>query len=726
MTEAKERRLALTRELFTSLAGATNEQKQDFAVFVNQFRLGGNATYLDLPGASKYEQIILKSGLHVAIRREGSLHLLLNVGSAAAVEAWAKRFKCEANPKTGAVQIYEVASAAASLSCTNNTAEMSAASNADDKAADSVAPLFAALTDEALAEIGLPADRLQQVRSVGTATELEALQAQLPDSVYEALTWYVQGESWSDIVSAYAEAAADEKAMVPTQIGKLDSARFRIIETDEELRSIMDKPLAQWRVFLHPTQRKVVDTAWHGAVKITGGAGTGKTVAALHRARHLVRLPDWKADDRLLFTTFTKNLALDLEQQLRQICTKEEMRRIRVQNIDAWLASFIRQHGADKTIVYPKAGEESLYETCWREAWASFTAPVGFNQPESFYRSEWEAVVLPQHCMTLRDYLFADRKGRGLALSRMQRKAVWPLFEEMRLQLNLRDAVTAEDAAAVAVGELRKAHPNGLFRAVIADEIQDFSPDMLKLLRALATDVTKLDPPIEGDLFLVGDPHQRIYGRPVVFSACGIEVRGRSRKLRVNYRTTDEIRKTADAVYQGCRVDDLDGSDATPTGYASLRHGAKPIVHHAQTFAEEIDWISDTIRALKGNGYSEEEICVTVRTNALLVSYAKALTEKGLKVQPISRNKADDPTVPGVRIATMHRIKGLEFKVVFMAGVEDGNFPQDPPKQADRVEVEQAESKERALFYVAASRASNLLFLTASGEGSVFFKGASK
>ena len=719
MTESNERRLALTRELFTSLSSVSNEAKQDFAVFMNQFRLGAKTNYLSLPGASKYERIILKSGLQVALRREGELHLLLNVGSAEAIEAWAKRFKCEVNPTTGAVQIYEVSDGTPAVGSDALEAEKG---SGEAEAGDDAKPLFEALSDEALSEIGLPGERLSQVRRLKTAAELEALQPQLPDAVYEALTWYVQGEAWTDIVAAYSEAAADEKAMVPTAIGKLDSARFRIIETDEELRSIMEKPLAQWRVFLHPTQQKIVDAPWHGAVKITGGAGTGKTVAALHRARHLVRLPDWKTDDRLFFTTFTRNLALDLEQQLRQICTKEEMRRIRVQNIDAWLAGFVRQHGADKTIVYPNFGEESVYETCWREAWASFTPPQTFDAPESFCRSEWEEVILPQHCRTLRDYLFAERKGRGVPLSRKQRKELWPLFEDMRLELNLRDAMTVEDAAAYAVGEIQKSHPNGLFRAVIADETQDLTPDMLKLLRAIATDVTKLDPPIEGDLFLVGDPHQRIYGRPVAFSSCGIEIRGRSRKLRVNYRTTDEIRKTADAVYQSCSIDDLDGSEAAPAGYASLRHGAKPVIYHAETFAEEIDWIADTIQSLKASGYAQEEICVTVRTNARLAAYARALSQKGLVIQPISRSRADDASVPGVRIATMHRIKGLEFKVVFVSGMEEGVFPQEPPQKADRIEIEQTRAKERALFYVAASRASNLLFLTASGRGGTFFE----
>lgn len=729
MTETKERRLAISKELFAALRTLPAEARQAFAVFMNRFRMGEKTVFLALPGASDYERVRVKGNLEIVLKRAGGLHLLLNIGTPEAIEAWAKRFRCEVNEKTGAVQLYEAAPAS-ETAAEPERGEAPGAPKALEapqpdqpaQAAQSAAPLFEKLSDEALAEIGLPKERLLAVRDVRSALDLEHLQPLLPDSVYEALTWYAQGESWESIRGAYAEAAADEKALVPTEIGKLDISRFRIVETDEELRAIMDKPLAEWRVFLHPTQKRIVDAPWHGAVKVTGGAGTGKTVAALHRARHLVRLPDWKASDRLLFTTFTKNLALDLEEQLGEICTKEEMKRIRVQNIDAWLASFIRQHGVEKTIVYPKAGEENLYETCWRAAWGSFSAPAGLRLSESFCRAEWEEVVLPQHVNSLRDYLFADRRGRGVSLTRMERKALWPLFEDMRLELNLHDAMTQEDAAAFAAEELRKTYPDGFYRAVVADEIQDFSPDMLKLLRAMARDVSKSDPPVEGDLFLAGDPHQRIYGRPVSFGACGIEIRGRSRKLRVNYRTTDEIRKTAEAVYRGRTVDNLEGEADEATGYASLRHGAAPIAHLASTFADEVKWIAGTAKSLIDSGeYASEEICIALRTNRLAADYASALEAQGLAIEQISRSRADDPEKSGVRIATVHRIKGLEFKVVFIAGMEPGKFPLDPPKGADPAQKASCEAEERALFYVAASRASNLLFFSAAGKGSRFF-----
>lgn len=693
------RRFAITRELLMALSKATNEQKQAFAIFTNAFRMGKPYDYLPLAGASDYERIVVADDFNVVIKRNEDMHLLLWLGTSVSVQEWAAAHKCEVNTQTGAMQIYQVAAATPAI--------------------DTPAPkigIFDELTDEELYSIGLPKELLKQVRSVTSEATLEAIQQSLPENVYEALTWYMQGEDWLQIKEAYADAYADEKAVVSTSIGKLDAGRFHIVTSDEDLRSIMDKPLSQWRVFLHPLQKRIVDKAWYGPVLVTGGAGTGKTVAAIHRARHLVRLPDWKDSDKLLVTTFTKNLALDLEQLLKQICTRDEMKRIQVQNIDAWLATYIRQHGADKTIVYPgKKG--GIYESCWNSAWASFDQPEGLNRPESFYRSEFEEVVLPQHCMTSRDYILADRRGRGKVLSRLQRRTIWPLFEEMRLQLQLKDAITVEDAALFAIQEITKSQPNGIYRAVIADEIQDFKPDMLKLLRAIATDVKKLDEPMEGDLFLTGDAHQRIYGKPVAFSSCGIEIRGRSKKLRLNYRTTDEIRKVADAIYEGTQIDNMDGDAEALTGYAALRHGAFPEAHLAKNFSEEINWICAQINALKDAGYSTQDMCVVVRTNDLTENYAQALKAQGIAVHPISRNRPDNPYVEGVRIATMHRIKGLEFKVVFIAGMDLDIF--SSPELTDDLQPNKAcILLEKSLFYVASSRACDLLFLSTTNQKS--------
>lgn len=765
-TELKPRRIVLSRELLVAGAALEARPKQVFSQFLSRIRRGVDYVFLPLTGASDYERVVLAEvGLNVVAKRADDVVLLLWVGSEDGAARWAGAHRCEKNPRTGALQIWQTAPAPAAdevqpareaeipkvaggaadeteepavggaeIKETKETEEAKEASEAsgavpaaptapekteEGGAEEAAAPLFAALTDADLLDAGLPESMLAEVRALTSAERFEAMQKRLPDAVYEALTWFLQGESWAAVREAYGVGASSAETNVESALGGLDPGHFRVVESDDELRGIMERPLEEWRVFLHPSQLEIVQKPWHGAVRVTGGAGTGKTVVALHRAAHLVRLPDWTPKDRLLFTTFTKNLAVDLEWQLKTLCTKEEMRRIQVMNIDAWLATFIRQHGAGKSIAYPGT---PAYEDCWSRALEK--TPLDPDLPESFYRSEWEEVVLPNRCHDGREYLFAPRAGRGRALKRTERKAVWPVFQEMRLQMQLRDLMTVEDAADFAVETIRSTHPEGLYRAVVADEIQDFRPGMLRLLRALALDVSAMEKPIEGDLFMVGDPHQRIYAKPVAFSACGISIRGRrSRKLRVNYRTTDEIRKTAESVYGKTGVDDLEGGVAEKTGFASLRHGRVPEVFRAAMSDEEIRWIAARAKALSKDGggpFEPAEMCVVLRTNDEAKRIAEGLSKEGLKVHMVSRHRADNPDDRGLRVATMHRVKGLEFKVVFVAGMTEGIFPMPAPQGADAPQKRLHERMEKALFYVAASRASQLLFFTCSGRPSRF------
>lgn len=706
MAQQKMRRLAVGREVFSEVALLSDKARQTFYTEITRFRMGSAVSMKTLTGASVYEQVRLDGGISIIMKRIGDLFLALWAGPDPMAQEWADTHLCETNERTRSVQVYEIADT------------MTVSAGPLDQA-----PVFEALSNDDLLDIGLPKDRLANIRSVKSEDDLVRMQAQLPDRVYEMLIWYVQGEPWAKIVEAYKEDIADKQAVVETGDCLLDAGHFRIVETDEELRNIMDQPLAQWRVFLHPSQRKLVDRRWHGAARITGGAGTGKTVVALHRAKHLVELPDWLSTDRLLFTTFTKNLAVDVEAQLRMICSREDMKHITVLNLDAWLATFLSQNGQGHRIVYP-GGSDGIYNAAWQSAIAKIPMHLGF--PIAFYQDEWEQVVLPQHCHTARDYLFASRAGRGNALTRAQRKEIWPVFEELRIRLSLANAVTPEDAACEAINILQKSYPEGLFRAVVCDEIQDFKPDTLRLLRALTRDISKDEPFKEGDLFLVGDAHQRIYAKPVAFSSCGIEIRGRSNKLRVNYRTTDEIRVQAEQVYRNKTVDDMEGAEDEKTGYASLRHGRKPIVKICSGVDEECRWICGEINTLTSGdrAYHSSDICITVRTNEMLARYEEILRGHGLEVRRISRDIPDDPELPGIRLSTMHRIKGLEYKVVFVAGMNEGEFPHAPRDLQDRDAATRRLllRAEEALYYVACTRAVDVLFLSCGGNPGAFIR----
>ncbi|MDO5532301.1 3'-5' exonuclease [Sutterella sp.] len=705
-------RICLTKDSLLQVGGLTSAACAEWARFFTRCGFGVKVDVRDFPGASAYKVAVLKGGLHVLLRMADDFYLALQVGPEATVTEWAATHRCEVNPTTGQLQIYGVA----------EPQPGTGTPSAEEKT-----PLFADISEADLLEIGTPAERFELVRSIRTEEELTRAQNALPQSVYEILTCRAQGEAWASLLASYRESSAFKPANPDSPMGTLPSDTFHIIESETELKEILEKPLDLWRVYLHPSQKKIVETDWKGPVRVTGGAGTGKTVVAMHRAKYLVELPDWKPGEKLLFTTFTKNLSIDLAYQLSSLCSGPEMKCIEVKNIDGWIGAFLRRNGVTDRIIYPGSNDPA-YRWAWSQALTKVTDRRLW--PESFLREEWERIVLEQNVTTLRGYLFVPRTGRGRPLSRAERKTLWPVFEEMRLQLSLAGFMMAEDATYTAIDILTKEYPQGLYRAVIADEIQDFSPSMLRLLRALTPDRGTDEKLPQGDLFLAGDTHQRIYGEPVVFSNCGIAIRGRSKKLRLNYRTTDEIRRAADTVWEGRSVDDMEGGAEERTGYTSLMHGAKPVCKAFSSSNAEVLWIADQIRALTTSspdrkGCRFPDICIVCRRNRELDDLERALLGLGIRTARISRNRADDPDQPGVRIATMHRVKGLEFKVVFISGMQEGNFPllsEDGESDEDQLHALTLEARERALFYVSASRAVEQLYLTAAGDPGIFMK----
>lgn len=327
------RKLAVSRPIFAQIDALKEEEKQAVSVFLNRFRMGGSVTLVPLKGASDYQLALPAKGIGLILKALGNVYLTMWVGDEKDASLWADTHRCEINTRTRSIQIYEV-STRARRKRTRKSLRFSRRSPTNSS------------STSGFRKNGSPSCAPSR-KNPG----LTSIQPQLPERVYEMLTWFLQGEKWEKIVEAYEEDVEDQKAQSRTEAGLLDSGHFRIVESEEELRDIMDKPLAQWRVFLHPSQRQLVDRRWHGAARITGGAGTGKTVVALHRAKRLVELADWSENDRLLFTTFTRNLAVDIEAQLRTIVSREHMKRITVLNIDAWLATFLRQHGCAKSIV---------------------------------------------------------------------------------------------------------------------------------------------------------------------------------------------------------------------------------------------------------------------------------------------------------------------------------------------------------------------------------------
>ncbi|MCB1209334.1 MAG: AAA family ATPase, partial [Verrucomicrobiales bacterium] len=326
----------------------------------------------------------------------------------------------------------------------------------------------------------------------------------------------------------------------------------------------------------------------------------------------------------------------------------------------------------------------------------------------SFLREEWIQVIVAHGIESLQDYFKISRAGRRKRLGRKEKQGIWPVFEEYRALLTEHGLRELGDIHRDVRQLLQRERGPRPYRSIVVDESQDLGAEAFRLLRELA--------PVElgNDLFLVGDAHQRIYGHRVVLSQCGVEVRGRSRRLRVNYRTTEETRRWASRILAGTSIDDMDGGLDDDKAYRSLTHGAAPKVQSFKTLKDEHVAIVQHVEALTESEHNlPEGICLVARTGRLVESYQKALQEAGFSTYLVKHGETDDQSKKGIRVATMHRVKGLEFDHLILAGLSEGALP---PHSVDADEMDDVILRERCLVHVAATRARKTIFVTCHGR----------
>ena len=421
----------------------------------------------------------------------GDVYVLLYVDHHDAAYRWAESRKLAINPVTGAMQLVVVESVAHAAPA----AEPAPVPAVAPKAQPTVEPMFASVDDRELLSLGVPEDALVSVRTITSDEQLDAMQAILPVEAYEGLFLVAAGDTVSQVLGAR-ETRVDrpvDTADFATALTTPESkSRFVIVDNDEAMMAIMNAPLAQWRVFLHPTQQKLASGDRSGPVRVLGGAGTGKTVLAMHRAKWLAenRTPEGK---KVLFTTFTRNLATDIEQNLKTLCGSSTLSKLEVRNLDAWVNGFMRAQKLEHRIVYDRKQDAALQ--AWQAAMA--VRDTKLDLPDDFYEQELEHVILAQGITTLDAYRIARRTGRSGVLSRGKRDAVWPVFEEYRGQLASRKLKEVDDAYREVAQLLSTQTMPGEYSAIVIDETQDFGPQALKLIRAMI-------PSGPNDLFFVG------------------------------------------------------------------------------------------------------------------------------------------------------------------------------------------------------------------------------
>jgi len=679
---------ALSLDFLSAFSNVQKSQQRQVREFVEKFRERPDnpGTNYELLHAAK-DRSLYSVRINLAYRAivfhppASDVYILAWVDHHDEAYRWAERKQFAIHPTTGALQIFSV--------------EESAVPGAGS-AAPEESGLFSAVKDKHLLRLGIPADLLPVVRQIETDLDLDLAQKQFPAEACEALYMLASGYSLEDVFREM-EKPEETPKVDPTDfaaaLAKEDSQRRFFIPADAELAAALNAPLDQWRVFLHPKQRKLVSMQANGPVRVLGGAGTGKTVVAMHRAAFLAEKAFPLKTDRVLFTTFTKNLAADIQENLRKICTVEALSRIDVVSLDSWVSTFLRGHGYKHKIVFDESDNPA-----WDLAMGH--APADLALPAAFYRSEWEHVIQAQDITSAETYMRAPRLGRGTKLSREAKKRIWAVFQEYRAELNAQGKKEYVDLLRDARGLIEHKRIPVPYRAVVVDESQDMSAEAWRLLRALV-------PPGANDLFLVGDAHQRIYSHRATLGQCGINIKGRGKKLKINYRTTDEIRRFAVQLLSGRPIDDLDGGQDDQKGYVSLLHGTSPRLHHFSSFADEVGFLVSMIGSLQGDGIPLESICLVARTKRLVQSYAEALRAADLTVYEIKRTTADQREKPGVRLATMHRVKGLEFEHLFVVAANDGVIPLTAAVEdaEDEVGRRNSETAERSLLYVALTRA---------------------
>lgn len=629
----------------------------------------------------------------------GDTYCLLKVMPHEKAYQYAASHKLSVNQALGVIEVRD----AAAIEQIQPTLEQ-AATNTDTR-------LFAGVSDADLTRLGIDANTLMIARLLTSEAHLDAMQKMIPDVQYSVLIGLASGQSPEEVWEEVSQYAPEEQVDTTNVVAAMEHTPSRVVfvKGNDELEKILEHPFAKWRIFLHPAQRKIAYAQrYSGPTQVTGGAGTGKTVTAMHRAAFLAgrtagQLAVPRSAASILLTTFTRNLADALEAQFELLIDTGEVRRqVEILNVDRIAYRVVEQsRGGSKPMIID-----------WKELkrlWAAASAGLSFAP--SFLNREWEQVILAQDLRTEADYMTASRAGQGTPLGKAHRRQVWQAVQQVESELRMAGRDTflqlANEAARVMGGLVEKPYVH-----VIVDEAQDLHPAQWRLLRAAVA-------PGPDDLFIVGDPHQRIYDNHVSLGKVGINVKGRSRRLTINYRTTQEILSLAVPALGKDAITGLDGEADTLAGYRSPLHGRRPEVRAAAPREAEIDALVERVRGWLDEGIEPYAIGIAARSSSIHKQAGVALEAGGMKAVSLSATSAKN----AIRVGTMHGMKGLEFQAVAVIGVMDGMVPAPGALTdyvADPIAHSQDLQRERCLLFVACTRARDRLYVSYSGSPSPF------
>ncbi len=700
MRTASQFRIADT---FTaSLAKLANDEQKRAKQTAFEFQMdpAGSGKSFERVTASKdpgFWSVRVSRDVRMIVHKAGGSVLLCYVDHHDKAYAWAERRKVERHPKTGAAQLVEVRETVREIEVPRYVPpEVEAAQPPSPGVAAEQKPLlFADLSDEDLLSYGVPEDWLETVHKVDE-DGLLALIDRLPSEASEAL---------------FALAAGGQPEVSPVTPAEADpfehpdaKRRFRLVASSDELQRALDYPWDRWTIFLHPSQREIVETRSNGPARVAGSAGTGKTVVALHRA---VELALEHPEARVLLTTFSIPLARMLRAKLGRLTdgSGEVGDRIKVRAIDE-----VGREVCEASMGRARVATPGMVRRLIEQA---AEAVPDHRFETDFLQEEWQQVVDAWRVDTWEAYRDVPRLGRKRRLGEKQRQTLWAIFERVRQGLAEGGLVTmpmvfAEATRAVEAGEV------SLFTHAVVDEAQDVTVPQLRFLAALAGD--RAD-----GLFFAGDLGQRIFQTPFSWKALGVDIRGRSRTLKINYRTSHQIRSLADKLLED-EVADVDGVTDERRGTVSAFSGPEPTVEVLADEQGEAGRVEAWLRERIGEGVESHEIGVFVRSEAELPRALGPVRLAGLE----SARFGGQGELPegAVAVGTMHDAKGLEFRAVAVVACDEDVVPLLSRMESvtDPADLQVTYETERHLLYVACTRARDHLLVTAVEPGSEFLE----
>ncbi len=600
---------------------------------------------------------------------------------------WAERRVLQTHPKTGAAQLVELRETVREIVVPNYVEAPAPRPTVKQR------PLFDRFSDDDLLGYGVPAEWLADVR---TATE---------ESIF-GLADHLPGEA----AEALLQLATGGQPLVPHHISWMISPfqhpdalrRFRAVDNVEELTRAFDYPWEKWTVFLHPEQRLWVDRDYTGPARVSGSAGTGKTIVALHRAAHLARA---YPDARVLLTTFSDALASALHTRLNQLVSHEPRlaERIDVYSLPAISQRLFKMHIGPVAL----AGQKEVREVLRDAGQAVGGHKFGLH----FLLAEWEHIVDAWQLETWEAYRDVARLGRKTRLPETQRQILWSIFEKARAELATRNLIT-EATMFTKLASLLASGKTAPFDFVVVDEAQDLSVSQMRFLAALGASRPN-------GLFFAGDLGQRIFQQPFSWKSLGVDIRGRSRTLRVNYRTSHQIRMQADRLL-GPSVADVDGNGEDRSDTISVFNGPAPAIRVLDSESEEITAVAGWIAEQSQAGVLPHEFGLFVRSPAQLGRAKAAAAEAGIPFRIL--DKGVEGETGHISISTMHLAKGLEFRAVAVMACDDEVIPLQERIETvgDDADLQEVYDTERHLLYVACTRARDHLLVTSVAPGSEF------